>query len=340
MSKAPSMPLFCGDYLADTKHLTLEQHGAYLILLMVTWRNDGQAIADNPDLISRYLGCSRDRWMKRIRPALVPMFDLSAGTWRSARLEREWGFVQKAIAVKRANGSRGGRPANEKPAENSPNHSQVSDENFCETETDNPLENNDTAKAIGSVSVNLNESTQPQPHPYTKEEKKESPLPPKGGGDVPDLFRVDEPAPASEQPAKAKKPRVKPAFTAAAMDALFAQFIAAYPEGDQQRSWDSAKKLFVSAVNRRVDPQAIIAGATRYREEMQSKRNIGTQFVKIPYNWLKASQWKDYSGVHHLPVNGKSAEARAAYVEVMACLGDVGSDAEWKQKVADARMYR
>ena len=38
MSKLTSMPFLVDAYIADTTHLSLEEHGAYLLLLFAMWR--------------------------------------------------------------------------------------------------------------------------------------------------------------------------------------------------------------------------------------------------------------------------------------------------------------
>jgi uncharacterized protein YdaU (DUF1376 family) len=172
MTCAPSMPLFCGDYLADTKHLTLEQHGAYMLLLMITWRNNGRALPDDDDLLARYLAITKDRWQKKIKPALAPLFDLSGGTWRSLRLEHEWQYVQERIAAKRAAGAMGGRPRKNGP-QNAPDSPAPSRENFSSNGDANHLKDNETLKPNGSGSVSDFESTHPPSSAYAEAEEDE-----------------------------------------------------------------------------------------------------------------------------------------------------------------------
>lgn len=67
------MPVYIGDYLADTSRLSTEQHGAYLLLLMDYWRN-GPPLDDEAELAS-ITKLSVSQWRKhaaKLRDFFVP----------------------------------------------------------------------------------------------------------------------------------------------------------------------------------------------------------------------------------------------------------------------------
>ena len=92
MSSVPYMKLWVGDYLSATQMLTTEQHGAYLLLLMAMWNNDGW-LPDDPQKLAWICRMSRRRWEEHIAPALSQFFikaELSVGdVIQNERLSKE-----------------------------------------------------------------------------------------------------------------------------------------------------------------------------------------------------------------------------------------------------------
>jgi uncharacterized protein YdaU (DUF1376 family) len=80
------MPVFIGDYLADTMHLSTEQHGAYLLLLFHLWRRG--TLPDDDGALAQITGLSRNTW-SQARPVLAEFFQIQDGLWRHGRVERE-----------------------------------------------------------------------------------------------------------------------------------------------------------------------------------------------------------------------------------------------------------
>jgi uncharacterized protein YdaU (DUF1376 family) len=103
----PYMPLYVGDYLKDTRSLTTEQHGAYLLLLMDAWNCEGK-LPNNAKALARITGVSPKRW-PMVWSVIGEMFIEMDGFLRHKRVDLE---LQKAdqISQKRRNaGSAGGR---------------------------------------------------------------------------------------------------------------------------------------------------------------------------------------------------------------------------------------
>lgn len=80
------MPLYIGDYLADTSRLTTEQHGAYLLLLMDYWRSG--RLPDDDKVLSQISKLSNDAW-SNARAMLEQFFSIEDGYWIHSRVEQE-----------------------------------------------------------------------------------------------------------------------------------------------------------------------------------------------------------------------------------------------------------
>jgi uncharacterized protein YdaU (DUF1376 family) len=166
------MPLFCGDYLKDTTDLTLEEHGAYLMILMITWATGGRPLPDNDVRMAKRLSITKDRWVNKLKPVLAQFFDLSGGTWRNQRLEQEWNYVQGVIAKRREAGAKGGSAPRNGP--NGPDFQAPSCEKDSLNGDANHLKDNETSKANGSDLLKQNGSTHTHTSSAYAEESKES----------------------------------------------------------------------------------------------------------------------------------------------------------------------
>ena len=145
MSKAPAMPMYWDAYLADTTHLTTEEHGAYMLLLAAMWRRNGVVPDDDKDN-ARILGLTPAKWrkVKARLLATISGFIVENDTITQEKLQKTWKNTQEKIDKNKQNGAKGGRAAASK--------------------------NNDLAQANATVSVKPKASIpEPEPEPIREE---------------------------------------------------------------------------------------------------------------------------------------------------------------------------
>lgn len=143
MTAFPSLPLFTDAYIADTTHLTMEEHGAYLRLLMFAWRSKGCRLPNDDVKLARMLGISTARWLK-LKPTVMDFWTLVGGFWSQRRLTKEHAFVTEKVKKRRAAGKLGGRPKSlidndEGKAKGSQEKSKPKAPNPTPTPTDSPV---------------------------------------------------------------------------------------------------------------------------------------------------------------------------------------------------------
>lgn len=137
------MQLYVGDYLKDTRHLTAEQHGAYLLLLMAMWTAGGE-LPNDPKKLARMAACSPSRWAK-IGDDVLEFFTPDGDVIRNDRITKELKKASEKSIKRAVSGSKGGQ-----------------------------------AKALKAKGTDLANATVLLEHSSEPEPEEDTPLPPKG----------------------------------------------------------------------------------------------------------------------------------------------------------------
>lgn len=94
MADFPALPLMTDAYIADTQHLTNEEHGIYLRLLMFAWRTPDCALPNDERRLAIMVGVTQSKWAK-LRGTILAFWHESDGKLYQKRLTVQRGFVEK-----------------------------------------------------------------------------------------------------------------------------------------------------------------------------------------------------------------------------------------------------
>ena len=98
----PWMPLYVGDYLGDTGHLTTTQHGAYLLLMMHYWRKG--ELPDDDRQLSKITKLPLKTWCD-YRATLQDFFYEG---WKHKRIDAELAKMVRVSEKRAIAGQKGG----------------------------------------------------------------------------------------------------------------------------------------------------------------------------------------------------------------------------------------
>jgi uncharacterized protein YdaU (DUF1376 family) len=98
----PWMPLYVGDYLGDTGHLTTAQHGAYLLLMMHYWRKG--ELPDDDRQLSKITKLPLRTWCE-YRATLQDFFHEG---WKHKRIDAELAKMVRVSEKRAIAGQKGG----------------------------------------------------------------------------------------------------------------------------------------------------------------------------------------------------------------------------------------
>ena len=101
MKKPSHIPLFPDAYHRDTTHLTTEEHGAYLLLMMAAWGSDDCTLPNDEKRLAALAKMPVAKWRK-IAPTILELWTIDKGRIFQKRLLKEWHYVQQTRGKRKA----------------------------------------------------------------------------------------------------------------------------------------------------------------------------------------------------------------------------------------------
>lgn len=131
MAALPYMQLYIADYLADTMHLSAEEHGAYLLLMFNYWQT-GKPIPKSR--LAKIARVSNERW-NSVESSLKEFFIDTGEEWMHGRIESDLEEVRSKLNQKSAAGK--ASAAKRKAKKSTPDERETNDRS---TGVDSPFE--------------------------------------------------------------------------------------------------------------------------------------------------------------------------------------------------------
>lgn len=175
MADYPALPLWTDRYFADTRHLSRDEHGAYLLLLMEAWRRPRCSLPDDDVLLARLTCSTPDEWAA-LKSTVMAFWSLDGRSkeWTQKALSKERDFLsnqrksQKGRIAKRWN--------NKEKADTG----AIPERYPADTPTPTPTVSTDTFANAKASAVEVKTEPPPTAKPVTKKEQ--------GGGSAEDRF--------------------------------------------------------------------------------------------------------------------------------------------------------
>ncbi|MEF9678939.1 DUF1376 domain-containing protein [Pectobacterium aroidearum] len=180
MAALPYMQLYIADYLADTMHLSTEEHGAYLLLMFNYWQT-GKPIPKNR--LAKIARMGNERWIS-VESSLKEFFNDNGVEWVHERIDRDLDAVRMSLEQRSAAGK---ASAEARKAKKGTLRQRESNERS--TVVNNPLEQDGNGKPTNKDPDNKEDLKDKTPH-IAREES----LPPAENNGLPEYIPgVDEP---------------------------------------------------------------------------------------------------------------------------------------------------